>query len=113
MLFSPYLFVTMSIANRGKKRDALLVCAKGRIFAGSLENLGDGLLGQHLLECPLGLAEVDGEGTLDVPANEALRIGLAVVHGEQVLFVNGPVDFQQPDRGRVAQQPPASAYTRL
>src|SRR5260370_15588730 len=103
----------MLIANRGKKRDALLPRAKGRIFAGGLENLGDGLSCQDLLECPFCLAEVDGEGALDVPANQAFRIGLAVMHGEQMLFVNGPVDFQQCDGSRVAQQSPASAYTRL
>src|SRR5258708_13337120 len=93
--------------------DAVLRRAKGRILGGGLENLGDGLSCQDLLECPFCLAEVDGEGALDVPANQALRIGLAVMHGEQMLFVNGPVDFQQCDGSRVAQQSPPSPYTRL
>ncbi len=103
----------MLIANRGKKRDALLPCTQGRIFTGGFENLGDGLPGQDLLKCSFSLAKVDGEGALDVPADQALRIGLAVVHGEQMLFVNGPVDFQQRDESRVAQQPPAATYTWL
>ncbi len=110
---STCLFVTVLSAIRGKKRDALLPCAKGRIFARGLENLGDGLPGQDLLECLLGLTEVDSEGVLDVPADQALRIGLTVMQGEQRLFVNGAVDFQQGDGGRVAQQPPAATYARL
>ena len=72
-----------------------------RVFTCGLEHLGNRLLCQNLLERLLGLTKVDRQRPLNVPANQTIGIGCAMVHREQMSFVDGPVDFEQRDHRRI------------
>lgn len=114
MHLSHLLFVTSTVTNRGKKERQLHLQHGNRgIFLHGLENLGDGLPGQHLLECLLRLIKVGRQRALNVPPDQAIRVGLAMMHRQKLALINGPIDFQQRHAGGLPQQSPASSYARL
>jgi hypothetical protein len=94
-----------------KKREASP--HKTRIFARRLEYLGNGLSCQGLLKRLLCFPKVHIQCALNIPANQTIRVRLAMMLRDQVPILHRTVKLQQRDRGRLAHEMPAPTDPRL